>query len=42
MQLVPVRSSLPMITTDSPTFEDSTDDAWHEASERSDDEFVNQ
>ena len=42
MQAVPVRSSPPAITTDAPTVEDPTDDIWHETSERSDDEFINQ
>ncbi|KAI1829206.1 hypothetical protein DTO027I6_9897 [Penicillium roqueforti] len=42
MQLVPVRSSPPAITTDAPTVEDPTDDVWLEASERSDDEFIHQ
>lgn len=41
IQAVPVRSS-PAITTDAPTIEDPTDDVWHEASERSDDESVHQ
>lgn len=42
MQAGPVRSSPPAITTDAPTIEDPTDDVWHEASERSDDEFIQQ
>jgi hypothetical protein len=33
-----VRSSPPVIMTDAPTIEDTNDEVWHEASERSDDE----
>ena len=42
IQAGPVRSSPPAIATDAPTIEDPTDDVWHEASERSDDESVHQ
>ena len=42
VQAAPVRSSPPVITTDAPTIEDPTDDVWHEASERSDDESFHQ
>jgi hypothetical protein len=31
-----------MLTTYAPTVKDLTDDMWHEASEHSDNEFINQ
>jgi hypothetical protein len=37
-QVMPARSSPPVIMTDAPTVEDPNDEVWHETSERSDDE----
>ncbi|OQD72538.1 hypothetical protein PENANT_c176G08552 [Penicillium antarcticum] len=37
-QVVPTESSPPAFGTDAPTIEDTSDEVWHEASERSDDE----